>query len=252
MERRDFVKLAGIGGASLALASPGKRLWGNNVPAEQAIRINPVPKFELSPWLYMQFMEPLGVTDSSVEAAWNHETDSWRKDVVEVTKELAPAMVRWGGLLSAYYKWKEAVVPGTGEFPCETSFGAGRKQPGGNGRVCRLLQAGGSRPAHLRELRIGRLCQMDETSKGEVRLLMPGRLPNGWIIVIIPPTGNESRSFKNPLSEIWQLGNETSYSKERFDLNKAAQKTIGIFQGDTAVDPSVRLIGWGDSGWQSK
>jgi len=111
MERRDFVKLAGIGGASLALASPGKRLWGNNVPAEQAIRINPVPKFELSPWLYMQFMEPLGVTDSSVEAAWNHETDSWRKDVVEVTKELAPAMVRWGGLLSAYYKWKEAVGP---------------------------------------------------------------------------------------------------------------------------------------------
>jgi hypothetical protein len=117
MERRDFVKLAGMGGASLALASPGKRLLAGNVVAEPAIRINPVPKFELSPWLYMQFMEPLGVTDSSVEAAWNHETDSWRKDVVEVTKELAPGMVRWGGLLCAYYKWKEAVGPRSGRIP---------------------------------------------------------------------------------------------------------------------------------------
>ena len=27
------------------------------------LRIEPKPVFELSPWLYMQFMEPLGVTD---------------------------------------------------------------------------------------------------------------------------------------------------------------------------------------------
>lgn len=75
MKRRDFVKLAGMSGASLALTSLGKRFWVGNIFAEQAIRINPVPKFELSPWLYMQFMEPLGVTDSSVEAVWNHETE---------------------------------------------------------------------------------------------------------------------------------------------------------------------------------
>jgi len=34
-----------------------------------AIVLDPTPRFEISPHLYMQFMEPLGVTDSSVEAA---------------------------------------------------------------------------------------------------------------------------------------------------------------------------------------
>ena len=44
-----------------------------------ALVINPVPGFELSPYLYMQFMEPLGTTDGSVEAAWDHLRDRWRE-----------------------------------------------------------------------------------------------------------------------------------------------------------------------------
>ena len=43
-----------------------------------AIVIDPAPTHELSPFLYMQFMEPLGATDSSVEAAWDSERDDWR------------------------------------------------------------------------------------------------------------------------------------------------------------------------------
>ena len=57
-----------------------------------AILVDPKPLFELSPYLYMQFMEPLGATDGSVEAAWDHLRDRWREDVVEVTRELAPPM----------------------------------------------------------------------------------------------------------------------------------------------------------------
>ena len=58
--------------------------------AEGAVlRIDPVPRFELSPHLYMQFMEPLGTTDSSVEAAWSQQREAWRKDVVEATLTLA-------------------------------------------------------------------------------------------------------------------------------------------------------------------
>lgn len=34
-------------------------------------------QFELSPYLYMQFVEPLGTTDSSVDAAWDFTTDRW-------------------------------------------------------------------------------------------------------------------------------------------------------------------------------
>ena len=79
--------------------------------ADSTININPDPLFDLSPWIYMQFMEPLGVTDTSVEAAWDHSTDQWRNDLLEVTRELAPGMIRWGGILSAYYRWREAVGP---------------------------------------------------------------------------------------------------------------------------------------------
>jgi alpha-N-arabinofuranosidase len=65
-------------------------------PNPNALVINPAPGFELSPYLYMQFMEPLGATDGSVEAAWDHLTEQWRDDVVAVTKELAPPMMRLG------------------------------------------------------------------------------------------------------------------------------------------------------------
>jgi hypothetical protein len=34
-----------------------------------AIVVDPTPRFDLSPYLYMPFMEPLGTTDSSVAAA---------------------------------------------------------------------------------------------------------------------------------------------------------------------------------------
>ena len=47
------------------------------------IAIDPKPLFDISPLLYMQFMEPLGVTDSSVEASWDYDSDDWRKDFVD-------------------------------------------------------------------------------------------------------------------------------------------------------------------------
>ena len=47
-----------------------------------SIVVDPQPQFPLSPFLYMQFMEPLGATDGSVEAAWNHRANDWRDDVV--------------------------------------------------------------------------------------------------------------------------------------------------------------------------
>jgi len=76
-----------------------------------ALVINPVPGFELSPYLYMQFMEPLGATDGSVEAAWDHLAEQWRDDVVAVTKELGPPMMRWGGIFADFYRWREGVGP---------------------------------------------------------------------------------------------------------------------------------------------
>ncbi len=44
--------------------------WGNPRLAMQTLPLPSIQsqKFELSPYLYMQFMEPLGTNDSSVEA----------------------------------------------------------------------------------------------------------------------------------------------------------------------------------------
>src|SRR3546814_1651028 len=79
--------------------------------------ILPDPGFALSPYLYMQFMEPLGTTDGSVEASWDHLAQRWRPDLVAATRALAPPMLRWGGLLSAYYRWREGVGPRSARTP---------------------------------------------------------------------------------------------------------------------------------------
>ena len=76
-----------------------------------AIVVDPTPLFEISPLLYMQFMEPLGATDSAVEASWDYDADDWRKDFVDITRELAPGAMRFGGLFSRYYRWREGVGP---------------------------------------------------------------------------------------------------------------------------------------------
>src|SRR5689334_17274650 len=102
MKRRAFLQNCSKLTAAVALASQIDRLaTAQAATASQsgtAIVIDPKPLFDLSPYLYMQFMEPLGVTDSSVEAAWDYNRDDWRKDFVEATKEIAPDVIRYGGL----------------------------------------------------------------------------------------------------------------------------------------------------------
>ena len=114
VSRRDALRSVGWTAAGL-LASSSLALAKDD--AMTTVKIAPEPLFDLSPWLYMQFMEPLGTTDGSVEASWNHMQNRWRPDLVEATKELAPPMLRWGGLFSAYYRWREGVGLRAGRKP---------------------------------------------------------------------------------------------------------------------------------------
>src|SRR5437879_12768208 len=104
MKRREFIKRsAGFAGSALAagqLSALAEAQAVNAASSGGAVVIDPKPLFEISPHLYMQFMEPLGVTDASVEAAWDYNRDDWRKDFVETTADLAPGMMRFGGLFS--------------------------------------------------------------------------------------------------------------------------------------------------------
>jgi alpha-L-arabinofuranosidase len=112
VRRRTLLKTSTSAVARLAIAGP---LYNHRQAADRAtgdaITLDPSPRFALSPYLFMQFMEPLGATDGSVEAAWDHLRDAWRDDVLEVTRELGPTMVRWGGIFSDYYRWREGVGP---------------------------------------------------------------------------------------------------------------------------------------------
>src|SRR5437660_11459901 len=115
MKRRRF--LSTLTTATAALAATAQLRAQADAQAQEAassgsaVVIDPAPLFDISPHLYMQFMEPLGVTDPSVEAAWDYNRDDWRKDFVETTAGLAPGMLRFGGLFSRYYKWREGAGP---------------------------------------------------------------------------------------------------------------------------------------------
>ena len=115
MNRREFLMNSGALAMGALAANPVRAMAQAQADAAlssgAAVVIDPKPLFEISPHLYMQFMEPLGATDSSVEAAWDYTRDDWRRDFVETTRDLAPGMLRFGGLFSRYYRWREGVGP---------------------------------------------------------------------------------------------------------------------------------------------
>jgi alpha-L-arabinofuranosidase len=253
MKRRDFIKTTGIGGASVVLTS------GINIPFVQqraaTLTINPSPRFELSQWLYMQFMEPLGVTDSSVEAAWDHQTDKWRDDVIQVTKDLSPGMIRWGGIFSSYYRWKEAVGPRDKRKPMlNITWNGIESNQIGTAEFVDFCRQTGADPLMAVNFESEGNPGYARTKKGDIRSA-DAKEAAEWVDYCNNPL-NKLRiqhGFTDPLTiKIWQLGNETSYGRDKFDIETAAKKTVEFAKAMRASDPSVKLIGWGDSGWAKK
>ncbi|BCM93632.1 intracellular exo-alpha-(1-_5)-L-arabinofuranosidase [Abditibacteriota bacterium] len=222
------------------------------MPCSNSIVVSPAPRHELSPHLYMQFMEPLGTTDGSVEAAWDHQNEAWRPDLVEVTRDLAPGMLRWGGCLSSYYRWEEAVGPRSERRPMLNLLWGGveSNQIGTVEFVdfCRQVEADA-------------LFCVNFESDGRLGWANPrvggNRCGNAeeaarWVSYcnreddILRRSHEHNEELRVPF---WQIGNETSYDPNGFDVETAAQKTVEFAQAIRAVDPSVRLIGWGDDGW---
>ena len=74
MDRRTFLTASAAAAAGVPTGAfrGGAEPLAAQPPDGGAITLDPAPLFELSPYLFMQFMEPLGATDGSVEAAWDH------------------------------------------------------------------------------------------------------------------------------------------------------------------------------------
>ena len=250
MQRREFLKLTGAT-AAVALAGGAATTAAQQSDAP-ALRIDPTPRFELSPWLYTHFMEPLGVTDSSIEASWDHTKHRWRQDLVDITKELAPGMMRWGGLFSAYYRWREAVGPRDKRKPMlNLHWGGVETNQIGTAEFVDFCRQVNTEPLMCVNFEAEGYKPWAVDATGDVRA-GDAREAAEWVAYCNDP-GNKERvghGHRDPLTiNVWQIGNETSYSNERFDTNTAIAKTIEFATAMRKADQRIKLIGWGDSGW---
>lgn len=246
--RRGALRTLAAGAAAAGLL-PGRRAGA--AADANALNVDPAPQHELSPYLYMQFMEPLGATDGSVEAAWDHRENRWRPDVIEATRQLAPTLMRWGGIFTDYYRWREAVGPrdertsmlnllwggiesnqiGTAEF---VDF---CRKVGADPLVCVNFESDG-RQRFMKAGNSVRTADAEEAAE--------------WVAYCNQPDHPQrtAHGFAQPHNvRLWQLGNETSYDRRGFDLETAAQKSVEFAEQMRGADPSIQLIGWGDGGW---
>ena len=255
MKRRDFLKRS-AGFAALAAAqlkAQAQEQVSTAASSGNSIVIDPKPLFEISPHLYMQFMEPLGITDSSVEAAWDYNRDDWRKDFVDTTKDLAPGMLRFGGLLSRYYKWREGVGPAA-KRPWYRNYVWGGKEPHRVGThefvdFCRRV---GAEPMYCVNFLGDGEKRYANTPEGN--RTGDAREAADWVSYTNDPDHPERKANGHPAPfnlKLWQLGNETSYGNQCFKKDEAIAATIEFAKAMRQRDPGLKLIAWGDDGWAS-
>jgi alpha-N-arabinofuranosidase len=256
MDRRKFLATsaaaaAGVAARSLSAApAPIDR----NLQDGSAIVVDPTPQFELSPYLFMQFMEPLGATDGSVEAAWDHLREDWRDDVVAITRELGPTMLRWGGIFTDFYRWREGVGP-RDRRPTMLNllWGGIESNQVGTLEFVDLCRRVGAAPLICINFESdGRKQYMN--IRGQARTADANEAA-AWVAYCNDPDDRDRKTHGNqaPLGvRHWQIGNETSYDKSGFALETAARKTVDFAKAMRAADPTIQLIAWGDSGWAAR
>jgi len=231
---------------------PASGTWLRSSEAtREKVVIDPNPLFDISSYLYMQFMEPLGTTDGSVEAAWDYELDDWRKDLVEVVKDLAPDVIRYGGIFSRYYKWREGVGPVPAR-PAMRNYVWGGKETNRVGThefvdFCRRV---GAEPLYCVNFLSDGQRRFWATREGANRS-GDAQEAADWVSYANDPDNRERKSHgvTEPYKiKLWQLGNETSYDEDGFSKEEAIRHTREFAQAMKQRDKSIQLIGWGDRG----
>jgi alpha-N-arabinofuranosidase len=193
-----------------------------------AIVVDPKPLFPISPWLYMQFMEPLGATDGSVEACWDNDADDWRRDFVDVVRDLAPGAIRFGGLFSRYYKWREGIGPAAKRPKIRNFFWGGwESNRVGTDEFVDLCRRVDAEPFFC----------VNFLSDGDKRYgerAGDAKEASEWV--------------RYSKLKLWQIGNETSYEAACFAKEEAITRTIEFAKAMRQIDSSITLIAWGDRG----
>lgn len=213
--RREF-----LGGAS-ALASAA-------FSPPDYIVVDPAPLYPISPGLFMQFMEPLGVSDSSVEAAWDYDRNDWRSDFLDTVKDLAPGMMRFGGNFSRYYKWREGVGPVKSRPPMRNyDWGGLETNRVGTAEFVDFSRRIGAEPFYcVNFLGDGRQV-FRHTPEGN--RTGDAEEAADWVSYCNDPDNRErlAHGVREPYNlKTWQIGNETSYGRGGFSKDDAIAHTI--------------------------
>ena len=232
------------------LAASAAPLLAQVPAAPNTITVDPKPIFDISPNFYMQFMEPLGATDSSVEASWDYEINDWRKDFVAITRDLAPQTMRWGGLFSRYYRWREGIGP-AGKRPTMRNYvwGGIESNRVGIHEFAAFCKAVGADPLLCVNFQGDGFQTYRNKPEGD-RTAGPSEAAD-WVSYCNDPDHAERRrnGSAQPFNiKLWQLGNETSYSHGGFTLQESIHATLAFSKAMKQRDSTVRLIGWGDHG----
>lgn len=213
------------------------------------LKIDTNKKHKISTYLYMQFMEPLGTADTSIDAAWDFEKNEWFSDVIEKVNELGPTMVRFGGTFIDYYHWKEAV--GKERTPMiNYCWGGIYHNLVGTHEVADFCKKVNAEP----------LIVVNMESDGFEVWKKPGRTGTAaeaaeWVDYCNNP--NNAQRIADGVEEpynvkYWQIGNETSYKLLRhtgFKLDECYDATCRFAEAMKKADPTIKLIGWGDKSY---
>ena len=215
------------------------------------IKVDPRPLHAISPRLYMQFMEPLGTTDSSVEACWDALSDRWRPDFIDVVRDLAPSSIRWGGILTSFWKWRESVGPRSARKDMVNYlWGGWEKNVVGVDEFLEFCEEVAAEPIMAINFAADGRPEYIKTPLGENR---SGDAAEAADLVSYANDPDNTERIRNGRRapwgiHTWQIGNETSYPKagERFTSAENARHYVEFAKAMKARDPSIQLIGWGD------
>ena len=218
--RRKFIKAGAFTSVGSALA--GNTLLSCTVKTtglkEEVLRIDPAPRFDIEPTLFMQFLEPLGVTDSAIEAAWDYGKDNWREDLVKCVADLSPGMIRWGGNFTRYYKWREGIGPAEKRpWMYNTYWGGKETNRVGTHEFIDFCRRTGAEPLLGINFMSDGFEYFKNISHGQNRY---GTLDEAadWVSYCNDPDNRERKKNGeiNPFGiKYWQIGNETSYGGEK-------------------------------------
>jgi len=211
-------------------------------------------KHNISPYLYMQFMEPLGCADTSVDAAWDFIENDWYPQVIDTVKALAPTMVRFGGCFASYYHWKEAVGPQEKRIPMLNHCWGGKyfNQVGTHEFLdfCARVNA---EPLIVVNMESEGMKAWQYPKNDTVRLGTDEEAAE-WVDYCNNPDNafRKANGQNEPFRvTYWQIGNETSYrlmGNDCFTSDENTEACARFAAKMKKVDPNIKIIGWGDFG----